>query len=147
VLEFFDKNDKKLILVNCPFVDEAWKEKEKYEMHSLKLIKSHFNNHDQMCVWIEAERLKEYFSKILVSLTLPNYERIALRAKIKNELFFTFKVNKEREERIIFQLVNLETKKAVKFSEIRGFLNEGSKQVMFTNGVSGEGFAEGVVST
>lgn len=27
VLEFFDKNDKKLILVNCPFVDEAWKEK------------------------------------------------------------------------------------------------------------------------
>ncbi len=45
------------------------------------------------------------------------------------------------------QLINLDTKKAVKFSEIRGYINEGSKQVIFTEGVSGEGFAEGVVST
>jgi hypothetical protein len=42
-------------------------------MHSLKLIKSHFNNHDQMCVWIEFDRIKDYFSKIIVSTTLPNY--------------------------------------------------------------------------
>lgn len=42
-------------------------------MHSLKLIKSHFNNHDQMCVWIEFDRIKDYFSKIIVSTTLSNY--------------------------------------------------------------------------
>lgn len=42
-------------------------------MSSLKLIKSHFNNVDQMSVWVEMDRLKEYFSKIIVSTILPNY--------------------------------------------------------------------------
>ena len=106
-------------------------------MHSLKLIKSHFNNYDQMCVWVEMDRLKEYFSKIIVSTVLPNYERKSLKAKVKNDFFFTFKVNREREEKIMFQLINLDTKTTVPIEGIKGYINEGSSMVNFEKGIQG----------
>mgnify|MGYP000962644426 CR=1 FL=1 len=30
VLNFYEKEGKKLVLINCPFVDAAWMEKEKH---------------------------------------------------------------------------------------------------------------------
>jgi hypothetical protein len=56
-------------------------------------------------------------------------------------------VDKKREEKIVVQLFNLTTKKAVNFGEIRAYLNEGSKKVNFDQGVSNEEYTEGVVST
>ena len=57
ILNFYNKNDERLILVGCSFVSEWWTEKEKNEPLALKLIKGHYNTHNQMCVWVGAEEI------------------------------------------------------------------------------------------
>jgi hypothetical protein len=53
VLNFYEKGDKRLILINCPFVDAAWMEKERHEILALKILRGHFNCRDQMTIWVE----------------------------------------------------------------------------------------------
>lgn len=52
VLNFYEKGDKRLVLVNCPFVDAAWMEKERHEILALKILRGHFNCRDQMTIWV-----------------------------------------------------------------------------------------------
>ena len=42
-------------------------------MLALKLIKSHYHNPNQMCVWLDAKAFTEYFSALIVSFTYPNF--------------------------------------------------------------------------
>jgi len=42
-----------MVLINCPFVDPAWVEKEKYEILALKKLRGHYNCRQQMTIWIE----------------------------------------------------------------------------------------------
>mgnify|MGYP006869350778 CR=1 FL=1 len=61
-------------------------------------------------------------------------------------MFFTFKVNKQREEKVVFQLINLDTKTAVSIDDIKMYTNEGSSVVYLKKGIEGEDFATGVFS-
>lgn len=53
VLTFYTKGDKRLVLVNCPFIDPAWVEKERHEILALKILRGHYNCRQQMTIWIE----------------------------------------------------------------------------------------------
>lgn len=83
-----------MVLVNCPFVSDYWKKKEKTEPLALKLIKGHYNTHNQMCVWVPVEKLKEYFCSVVISNTFTNYERTEIKIRSRKNLFFKFKVDK-----------------------------------------------------
>ena len=85
------------MLINCPFVSDKWKKKEENESLQLKLLKTYYNTHNQMLVWIEANKLKEYFESIIISLTFPNTERTELKIKTKKFVFFKFRIERPRE--------------------------------------------------
>jgi hypothetical protein len=53
VLTFYTKGSKKMVLINCPFVDPAWIEKENHENITLKKLRGHYNCRQQMTIWIE----------------------------------------------------------------------------------------------
>jgi len=44
-------------------------------MLALKILRGHYNCRDQMTIWIEEERLKEYFSAILVAPVKSGFQR------------------------------------------------------------------------
>lgn len=66
ILNFYDKDAKRLYLVNCPFLLAKWKEKDKNEALGLRLIKAHYNNHNQMSIWMDDDKINEYFETFTV---------------------------------------------------------------------------------
>lgn len=52
-LTFYSKGDKRTVLINCPFVDPAWIEKERHEILALKILRGHYNCRQQMTIWVE----------------------------------------------------------------------------------------------
>ena len=64
-----------------------------------------------MCVWIEADKLKDYFSAIIVSNTFQNYERTELKVRTKMNIFFKFRVESQQDHsgnKIYFELTDCE---------------------------------------
>lgn len=47
----------------------------------LKLIKSHYNSHNQMCVWIEENQFAHFFKNIIISFTEPNMIRTQMKMR------------------------------------------------------------------
>lgn len=47
----------------------------------LKLIKSHYNSHNQMCVWIEEGQFGHFFKRIIISFTEPNMIRTQMKIR------------------------------------------------------------------
>jgi hypothetical protein len=47
----------------------------------LKLIKSHYNSHNQMCVWIEENQFAHFFKNIIISFTEPNMIRSQMKIR------------------------------------------------------------------
>lgn len=128
ILNFYEKNGQNLVLVNCPFVSESWKKKEKDEPLPLKLIKGHYNTHNQMCVWVNMEQLKDYFSSIIVSNTFQNYERSELKITSRSNIFFKFRVEKSFERtgnHMFFQLHRPQDRSFFSLQGLRLLKNEG----------------------
>lgn len=69
ILNFYEKEGKKLCLVNCPFVLSKWKDKDRNEPLTLRVIKSHYKNDSQMSVWLDEERLIDNFESFTVCYT------------------------------------------------------------------------------
>jgi hypothetical protein len=87
-----------------------------------------------MCVWIEGRRLKEYFSSVIISLTFQNYERSELKLKASGRLFFKFKVENKREERIFLQLTNVKNGRVYRVEGMQAVRNEGKELVGLREG-------------
>lgn len=66
ILSFYEKDDKRLYLVNCPFVLSKWKDKDRNEPLTLRVIKSHYKNDSQMSVWLDEDKLVDYFESFTV---------------------------------------------------------------------------------
>jgi hypothetical protein len=47
----------------------------------LKLIKSHYNSHNQMCVWIEESQFAHFFKNVIVSFAEPNFTRTQMKIR------------------------------------------------------------------
>ena len=47
----------------------------------LKLIKSHYNSHNQMCVWIEESQFAHFLKNVIVSFTEPNMIRTQMKIR------------------------------------------------------------------
>jgi hypothetical protein len=90
VLNFYDRESKKLYLVNCPFVLSKWKDKDRNEALNLRLLKAHYNNNNQMSIWLDDDKLQDYFETFTVCYVNENYERSELKAYSKEYLFFKF---------------------------------------------------------
>lgn len=52
--------------MNCPFILPRWKDKDKNEPLALRLLKAHYNNHNQMSIWFDEAKLKENFENFTV---------------------------------------------------------------------------------
>ena len=93
----------------------------------MKVIKSHYNNHNQMCVWIESDRFAEYFEKIIVSYTLPNHERSELKIKTNKYVFFKFQVDSHKSEDLILALLDNNSNETYNLNDgnIQGWKNDG----------------------
>ena len=92
ILNFYDKGSKRMYLVNCPSMISRWKENEKCDSFGMKLIKAHFNNMNQLSVWMDSETLLSRFESISVCHVMADLERTSLLIQCRGCLFFKFSI-------------------------------------------------------
>lgn len=123
VLNFYEKGEKRLVLINCPFVDAAWMEKERHEILALKILRGHFNCRNQMTIWVEEERLTDYFSKVLVAPVRSGYQRHTLQISPGHQIYFKMEIESEDDPFAIY-IVDLQTGDLLPIQAMQGWRNE-----------------------
>ena len=99
ILSFYERDGKRLYLVNCPFVLNKWKDKDRNEPLTLRVIKSHYKNDSQMSVWLEEEKLFENFESFTVCYVNESSHRSEIKSYSREFLFFKFQMPERQDDR------------------------------------------------
>ena len=57
-------------------------------MLALKMLRGHYNCREQMTIWVEEEKLTDYFSGVLVCPTQEGYNRTAIPIASRGDVYF-----------------------------------------------------------
>ena len=77
-----------------------------------------------MTIWVEEDRLKDYFSSILVAPIKSGFNRHSLLYSADSWIYFRVEVPQKHEECPIFYLIDTKTTKMISLKAIEGWARE-----------------------